>query len=55
MQNFESFIADLRQESEEILSIANNGSSKYKTLKEVPTPVLENAANTYRKAKYDKL
>ena len=55
MKNFNKFITELRQESNDILSIVNNGQNIYKSLKEVPTDALEIAANAYRNSKCDKV
>lgn len=55
MKDFDKFITELRQESSDILSIVNTGTNTYKTLKEVPTDVLDKAATDYRKSKCGKV
>jgi hypothetical protein len=55
MKDFDKFIIQPRQESSDILSIANNEQNIYKSLTEVPTEKLKEASENYRKSKCAKV
>lgn len=49
MKDFEKFLADLSQETKDIVAIANLSGGNYSTMKDIPTNELKIAVEDYRR------